>query len=692
MSIQNKRIGYLTDIILQRNLQDGLLPDSKEFVWQLNMALQDLNNDKSSFSFKPYRNTQVLTSNKLNEDNNQIYEDLFVLYDNNKHINNLLNREYQYFLTKKKKIEKELDIEENRLRQYVQNNGRAGFLPYAYDTFDTTDKVNLEETSQVFIDTNNNGAHIVEEKNTSRRIYPAADLTFRLLPDKLDLKELNIEGGIENILKDTEDTVWQKQILLKENLEITGTLEVNFDRTHLLNYIQIRLLTVKPVPLIVYFTPDNETWYNLPYHEEPIAVEKEIALDFPEMDVKALRFVMTKPEYDEALPEPENYNYQYLFGFEKIAFYNKSYPTEGTLTSKELTLQNRPDNYVVDTVQLYTDDWVPTETDIEYEVALPGEVLDWQPISPMNQKHPRFPQKVFFHNLRRNVQNELYFPEELSIRQSEAEDLLKNGIPLYKLTYDFGNQQQFYLPSTQILEGSLRLYVGKDTAEVISYPADNTPLSVNDFLQVQEGKNHYYEPLENIDSGDLFVNKRDNEHRKYLVRVGLFLEEPRDITAVPVSTEEMIVHLNGNEVYAGTTSSNALVHYNFKGGWNELVVLIDGQNATTVNGMTTSLGFNFYALTEDVYSSSQPLKEVDVFDLQNNTKLHDRTVFARRPVEHGIEILTNFAQPGLRFDLFYDYKEDFKEETGLFLRARLSRENGDNVPTPIIRQYRLEFS
>ena len=692
MSIQNKRVEYLTNKILKENLQEGLLPDSQEFVWQLNQSLSRLNNDKSSFFFKPYRNTEILTSDKLNQDNRKIYEDMYVLYENNAHINNLLNREYQYFLIKKKKLEKELDIEENRLKQYVQNSNRPGILPYAYDTLDTTEKINLEKTSGVFVDTNNNVAKIVEEKNHSRRIYPDSDLTFQVLPEKLDLKEENIEGKLENILRDTEDSVWQKQLLLRTNEVLTGTLDVLFDRMHKINNINLSVLTVKPVRMFIEFTTDRNSWYRLPYHEETILVEKEISLDFPEIEVSGLRIVVTKEEYDESFPEGDGYNYQYLFGFERLSIYRKSYPTEGVLYSKELSLNNSPENYVVDTVQLKTDDWVPTGTDLTYEIALPSDNPDWQAIDPVNRKHPKFPQKVHFHNLQRNIKNELYFPEDLSIRQSEAEDLLKNGIPLYKLSHRFGGKEQFYLPPVNILEGSLRLYVGKNTAEIISFPADDTPLKVEDFMQVQDERKHYYHPLPQIDTGNIFINKRDDKPRKYLIRIGLYLDEDKTISAPPVSTEEIIIYLNGQEIFRGKTELDNLVHYPFKGGWNEITILVDGHQANTVNGISLDLGFNISQVTNQIYSSSRSLREVDVFDLQNNTKLHDRTVFARREVEGGIEFLTNFAQPGLTFDLFYDYKEDFKNENTILLRAKFSRQNGDTVPSPLIRQYRLEFS
>ncbi len=82
MSIQNKRIALLTKQILKRNLQQGILPNSREFVWQLNQALRQSGASEPSFTFKAYRNTAVASSDRLNEDNETIYRDLSILYQN----------------------------------------------------------------------------------------------------------------------------------------------------------------------------------------------------------------------------------------------------------------------------------------------------------------------------------------------------------------------------------------------------------------------------------------------------------------------------------------------------------------------------------------------------------------------------------------------------------------------------------
>lgn len=697
MSIQDKRTEMLTDIILKKNLQQGILPDSREFVWQLNQALRDTHYDEPSFSFSPYRNTEVVSSGRLNQDNEKIYDDLRILYTNMTAVHQVLNKHYQNFSLEKEKLEKKIDTLENALKQYIQNANRSGLLPYAYDVFDTTEKVDLEKTNRVFVDTANNAVHLVEEKNASARLIPENVATFKIYPERLDKKEELLTGNLANILTDNQDETWQKQILLKENLPVTGVLELTFNGIHNLNRIELEVFTIKPFRLNLTYTPDGATWYHLPYYETGFTVTKRVAIDFPSLDIKALRLSMQKSEADESLPETEDYDYQYLFGIQNLSFYSKQYATKGTLFSKCLDLENEPENYAINSVQLHADEWLPTGTDITYEIALPNPngTLDWQRIDPMGRTNPNSSQVLYFSRMTKNNGQELFFPNEYAIRQSEAEDLLQNGIPLYRLSSIQNQKQAFALPKIKMLEGSTNLYVGKNTWEVTSFPSADvfaSPL-LNDFKKVNDGTVIDYLTLSSARSGEVFKNKTDSQTKKYLARIGFYLEEAKAIKSIPSSTEPIAIYSNGELLFAGETNVSQSIYYTFRPGWNEIVVLVNGKNTVSVNGMTVSLGFNPASLSNRIYSSSKPLKEISLFDLQYNTKVNDRTVFAKRETEKGLEILTNFGKPGLHFDLFYDYKEDGLPETeGMYIQAHFLRENGQNVPSPILRSYRLEFS
>ena len=694
MSIKNKRIEYFTEQILKENLQKGILPDSREFIWQLNQALRAVDGDKKGFHFRPYRNTEVLSSLRINKDNQKIYDDLFILYANIGTIHQLLNKQYTYFSIERDKLEKEIDALENRLRQITQNARRAGLLAYSYDTFDDTRKVNTYDTDNVFVDTQHNAVHLVEEKNTSRRIAPDADITFTFEPKDIEKKEETLGGQLKDILKEENDITWQKQYLLPINTGATGTLTVAFERIHRLNHIDLSVFTVKEMGLSVQYTPDGMNWYHLPYHEQDFDIEKKVALDFPSVDIKGVAFTFSKKEYDENLPEGDGYNFQYLFGIEELAFYQKAYPTQGVLYSKALEMHNVPEHYIADTLTLHTDEFIPTHTDIKYEIGIESDRgIDWQPISPMNRKHPLVQQTINLHRLTRNEKTELFFPEDFSIRQSEADDLLKNGIPLYRLSSIHQDKQRFELPKIQMIEGTTRLYVGRNSFEVMSYPQSGTgAIRPSDFEGVYDGLKTTYLPIDQARSGAIFSQYTDDQTRRYRVRCGVYVEKGQTITASPISTEQVGIYLNGERLYEGMPEGNQSIHYVFQSGWNELVVFVNGQGNTSVNGMTVQLGFNLSDVGSALYSSSQSLKEISVFDLQYNTKMHDHTVFAKRETETGLEILTNFGQPGLQFDLHYDYKDSIEEDRPLYLRAHFERENGENVPSPILRQYRIEYS
>lgn len=694
MSIQNERVKEATDKLLKKNLQNGILPDSKEFTWQLNQAMREMRYNKPSFQFQPYKNTEIASSGRINNSNTRIYEDLLVLYKNMTNVYQLLNKQYQHFTVERDKLEKEIDQLENELIEFVRNNNRPGLLPYAYETFDTTDAIDLEKTNHVFIDTQDNQARLVEEKNTSRRVFPGGQIRFDFEPVGVDKKEEKLVDNLEDIFSDEQDRNWQKRYLLKENIQVAGQLEILFSQQETLNNIQGIFYTIKAFELDMSYTPDGQNWYHLPYYSEPITVEKKVTLNFPSIDMKGLRFTMTKSEHDESLPEEEGYNYQYLFGIQQISFYQKSYPTVGLLHTKPLMLENTPENYVIDTVQLFADETIPTGTNIRYEIALPGDVLDWQPIDPVNREHPKNPQIIHFNRLTRNATSTLFFPKEFSIRQSEAEDLLKNGIPLYRLSSIQNERQRFELPKLEMVEGTTKLYVGKKHWEVTSYPTTNILRmpQVSDFQAVRDGMKTEYEPISEVQSGDVFKNKRDVQQKKYLARLAFYTDESITLSAPVTSTEPLAVFLNGEQLFNGVTEAGETIHYVFRAGWNELVVLVNGVNATTVNGMTISLGFNPTSISESIYSSSRALREISVFDLQYNTKIHDRSVFSRRETEDGLEILTNFGQPGLEFDLIYDYKDNIEEEEGIYLQAHFERENGNNVPTPTLHKYRLDFS
>ncbi|MFS1019912.1 hypothetical protein ACFC9N_11435 [Enterococcus casseliflavus] len=699
MSIHNKRLNQITEGILQDSLQRGILPDSKEFIWRLNMAMRDQKLSQPKYKFKPYRTTEIISSGRINKDNNSIHDDLSILYDNIIDVHKLLNKYQSNFEVEKEKLATEISSIENELKQKIMSYNSSGYLAYAYDTFDELSKVDKKVSSDIFVDTKEKQVRLVEEKNTSSRIYPDAKTQFSIAESILDKKDAVLTGSLQDVLKDNSDTVWQKQYILKENRSLTGLVEIQFDKSYTVNKIDIDFMSIKRFFAKVEFTNDGYSWYEIPYNQEKVEVKDSYSVQFPSMNMKAVRIIMDKIESDEILPATDSYNFMYLFGLKKVQFYNKQYPSKGLFQSEPLSLKNASENYRIDKVRLSVNEVVPTGTSIRYEVALPQEDdnYDWHPLDPIERINPTEPQTLQFSNIKRNESLKMFFPSEYSIVQSEAEGLVTNGIPIYRLSTNTGNKVTQYIPDKAIIDGSLKLYTGRDSWEISSFPSkdvDSIP-SIEDWKKVHDGTKLRYSLMNNSKSGDVLKGWTDEQTGKYLCKAG-FYNESNDIiiSTAPISSDPFALFVNGDIIFEGSPGEKKTVNIAFKTGWNEIAIFINGKNATSAAGMNFSLGFNPQSLATYSYSSSKPLQEIPLFDLKYNTKQNDHSVFSTRKTSEGIEILTNFALPGLPFDLYYDYADELAldKEPAMLIRAYLERENGENIPSPVIKSYRLEFS
>lgn len=692
----------IVDNILKEELQKGNLPSSKEFVWRLNNALYNRKLNMPFYKFKPYKNTEIVESARLNEQNDEIHQDLSILYNNIVDVNNSLAKYENSFEVEKEKIENEIEVQENYLKEMIFKHNDGGYLGYSYETFDDLDKTDLSNSQDVFVDTKSKELKLVEEKNTSTKIIPKTDIQFRIVEQPKKKEEETITGTPQRLLEeveDEEDKVWQKQISLDNNQALTGYLEVQMDKEYPINKIDMDMINIKNTFVKVTFSKDGQTWFDIPYHEDKKEVDKTFSLSFPTLNMRMIRIVIEKKEADELIPSKENLDYKYLFGMKNIALYNKNYPTYGRFQSEPHEVINGPTNYIVDTVRLSADELVPTNTSIDYEIALKREdnVLDWHFIDPMERINPKYPTSINFSNIKKDETIPLYFPSDLSVVQSEAEDLRRNGIPIYRLTSDHGDKSNMYIEYKKIVDGSMKLFAGRDNWEITSYPSEDvegTP-TIEDWKKVKDRTEINYEEMPRTKSGDLFVNHVDPQSRKYLCRLGFFVSSADTIVkTIPISTDPIAIYLNGDLLFEGETSINDEINLSVRHGWNEIVVLINGKNATSVNGISTSLGFNLYSIADRVYSSSKPLTYIPLFDLQYNTKANDRTVFSSREEEgKKIQILTNFGKPGLKFDLVCDYAEEMltDEEPEVLLRATFRRDNGDSIPSPVLNKYRLEY-
>ena len=693
MTIQNTRIKIITEKLLKKNLQNGILPSSKEFIWQFNQEMTRAGKNSSSFNYVPFKRNEIAYADTFNDYHADILDNLKVLYDNMAELYYGNDKEFQYFLTEKDKLEKQIDMLSNELQFFIQNNQRAGILPYAYDTFDDNSKIDIFKTNNLVVDTKNNSVKLTEEKNTTRRIYPSKNIEFNLINTGLDKKEKTITGNLNDTITNHEDKIWQHEIRLKEEKEITAVFKYEFTEQWYLNQIDLSFITVKPFQLYCTYSLDGIEWYDLPNYVGSVEAQKDISFNFPSVPIKHFKISITKTQADEVVTKEDDYNFHYLFGLHHVSFYHKQYPVFGELYSKVLEFNNEPENYSINSIRLITDEEIPTGTNIKYQIALANESSpNWQDIDPINRKNPVNPQTISLSRMH-SSQEKLFFNDQFSSKQAEAEDLLQNGIPLYRLSQIRENKEYLFIAPRKIREGSLSLMLGVNAWEILSFPVDTFSQypKIEDFDGVFPDTKIWYLKQTEDHNGYLFKNHKEASTKRYMARIAIYMKEPQTITTRPVSSSPYSLYLNNELMIEGNKDTQRDIHLSFRPGWNEIVVLLNGAEVILTNGMTFLLGFNPNKISDNIYSRSKGLKEVSLFDLRYNTKRHDRTVFAKREVEGGWEILTNFWYPGLNFELSYDYKtDDLPEHDNLILKATFTREDGLNIPTPILRSYRLE--
>jgi len=684
MSIQNSRLEQATERILKEELQKGNLPTSKEFAWRLSEYLNEQDLSRPEFVFRSVKNGTLAYASKYNADFQRIYNDLSILYKNMQEVHGALGKHFSKFEIEKDIIEKEIFQIENNLREKILMYAQGGFLTAVFDVFDDFSKIDKAATENLLVDTKNHEVRLAEELSLSERIGAPAKTTFKIISN-VEKKQTTLNGKIEDIHEPFADKNWQQLIQTKEKTQLTGELVFDFEGQVELNQLVVNFINIKPINVQVLYTPDNINWVPFSYHEQAFDTATGFDITFPSASVRKIKVTIKKEEFDEQVPDVENYDYRYIFGIRKVEMRHLRFPENGVFQSTPLKVEG-PANYAINKVALDVIEVLPTGTDIFYEVALASENPDWRGISPLKRENPAFPQIVDFQNISRSKPTTMQIGTDLSVNQYELPELKTNGISFYKIGDVTGRQ---------IIEGSERLFVGRNAWECKYFEGaieEGHIPSLEDWKNPLNEVKFEYEQIDESRRSMLFKNKKGVGPANYYCRAGVLYNGAQSIiTMTPSTTEPIAVYINGEKIYEGIGAGKA--NAQFLQGWNEIVVLVYGENKGTVNGMTVDLGLDLLREFENMYISPTPMTKVELFDLRFNTKISDRSRYSVRKTDTSYEVLMNFAETGLLFDFYYDYAIDGSEGSKtILLRARFVREGDQTVPSPVLKKYRLQFS
>jgi hypothetical protein len=698
VGIRDKRFYRAINRILREELQKGNLPSSKEFSWRLNNYLREYDLSRPEYNFKPVREGSTARSYDYNKTMEEVHSDLSTLYESTIDIHNMLSKNFSKFEVDKGKLEYEINILENKLKELILLYSKNGFLSTVYDVFDDMAKVEPSLTT-AHIDIKEHEASIPEVKSTSYKIYPKSRVSFAMLPEIAnEVEVMPISGTPSHALKDSINETWQQLVISNRKQDIAGYFYVDFEEKQFMNRISISLHGVKPTLVRVEFSPDEINWFTLPYHEQGKLVGDQYSFDFPTLEAKQLRILLSKSEPDDQT-SAQNFSqdttankYKYVMGIKHLGLYQLNYPPKAELVSIPLKVEvPAGQNFSVNKVSLSVEEEVPPATDIRYWIAVPtdGKDPEWKSISPVERNNPQYEQIIDFRNITNSPAVRMSIDPNKSLAEYEMEAYYANGIKFYKIGE---------VENKAIVNSTERLFSGRNTWGVkrfIHQHADHdTHLpSISDwekpqtyeydFVQIQDGKPGLLLDGQTEDAAEAY---------NYMFTVGVLSEKYQEVeTAIPASTEPIAIYVNGEPVFQGIPNSSTRVAYKFNYGWNEIMVLTYVRNIGAANGVTLDLNLDVRKYGASIYSQAKPMEKVSLHDLRYNVKSNDRNKYALEVVNDKSYIILNHAVPGLGYDFFFNYVEGEAKDTILF-KAEFSKNEQHSAISPKLKSYRLRFS
>ncbi len=151
----------------------------------------------------------------------------------------------------------------------------------------------------------------------------------------------------------------------------------------LINQISITPHADFPFNLRILKSVDNVNWTYLPGYSTTFNIYKEsttINMSFPTELVQYLKFEVSIPEANKQVSEKE---WEYIFGFKSIAYYQLGRSSSAVYISKPFESSNNIGKVIIE-----ASDKAPAGTSIDYYVGLAdatGELTGkWEPIKPIN--------------------------------------------------------------------------------------------------------------------------------------------------------------------------------------------------------------------------------------------------------------------------------------------------------------------
>lgn len=670
--------------VLQSKLREGISPSALVIDQLVQEAFRVKPEGVPRFTYREMPKGQVSSVEEYNALFKELGFDLEVAFEENRYLNNRLMAVTSYYETERRRINKELARITEKTKWVQMKQEAATNTEVVGDTlqnflhidFQGNEKRNIPQTN-AFVDLVNSNVQMIRvAKQTIKHDLTKAKLNFYAESPEFPIIHLT---PVESAMQDTIYDSWRAIVINKLATNLNSFLDAELPEPVPATNVSIDTQVGNPVFVTLFLSKDGKVF--LPLERRKII--NTYQWNFERQEVKAIRFQFEKKEEDRA----NGSDYEYLFGAKNITLMEEKYMDKSYFVSQPFDL---PDHEDIEKVSLEIDDLTPAGTNIRYYVGrdYDDNVIEW---------------------------------EELRKDRPIVSDQIKSRrIDINKYTPGYGKLinetfgQNFHAIATlphRPLKKSMKLMIGRNMwlRETIPAPFthdanDDTnktvyQTSVKDWVRIGTPKKEYVRVNNRVD----YLQK--DTFQRYTTFI--YMDDPQNYRAI-ISTGKNSSHialLNGAELKLVGGNYNL----SLQKGWNKLQVYAYAQDI----GEEIVLDFFTPQMSSRIYADKNPLQQVSMYDMLNNTNSRLNGRFAvdennnvvvnyhpriadvahglTKPMGQTLEEAQNGVQlaEGVEYTLQYKYSLRKERHHKLRFMGILTKEKERIETTPSFKGYKL---
>jgi hypothetical protein len=496
-----------------KTLQGGQVIDITFIAKTIAEKVRQLNGGPTMQLYLQEANTKfnVEAYNRMMED---ILFDIEILYDSilekSEDVMRQFNSAEVSYRSQQTQLSAIMGILDNLL--FTTRNGDDYFFG-VFDTFNTLDKVDLNKSSKNIVDLAEGCLQLPYSMPSAKRHElphlvksNAGNIQVRSFNGK---KTRGKNGGnsIYGYAFSDINTIWRYEVISEsqDGVELLFTFPLNQNESIArLTRVELSVPSGGGMTARLLYSLDGENYIRPPgtTDKQILAETKKIAWDFQDTGMRYIRFAITKLVADGqvtnnegsqqlfspiASPEPIKSiepilgmkaapQYLYSFNISLIACYKIGRSIDGIFVSKPLAFEDQESS--IDYVALESEEEIPANTSVDYEVALAdakgNPTTSFIPLTPSNRSDSNVPKVIRFGKSTKDL-------VDVSVGGSvSANSITNNGISFYPIhTLDANKEYKF---------GACRLYRGDNLFSKVTNPSEVIKQVRNAYIDFSDGK------------------------------------------------------------------------------------------------------------------------------------------------------------------------------------------------------------